>query len=83
MENCTNSYLEIYEYLIKKYHKISLTKKELAVEMGISPGALDLYMARKVGCPKYKKLGKSKNAKVLFNVLDVAQFLSTGQVQTM
>ena len=66
----------LYEYLLKKYKRQAISKLEMASELGISSSTLDLYIAKGTGLPNYKKLGKAKNAKVVFNLLDVADFLS-------
>lgn len=66
----------LYEYLLKKYKRAVISKIEMASELGISSSTLDLYIAKGTGLPNYKKLGKAKNAKVVFNLLDVADFLT-------
>lgn len=66
----------LYEYLLKKYKRAVISKLEMASELGISSSTLDLYIAKGTGLPNYKKLGKAKNAKVVFNLLDVADFLT-------
>lgn len=66
----------LYEYLLKKYQRAVISKVEMASELGISSSTLDLYIAKGTGLPNYKKLGKAKNAKVVFNLLDVADFLT-------
>ena len=48
----------------------------MAHELGISYSTIDGYIAKGYGIPNYKKLGKAKNAKVVFNIIDVAKFLS-------
>jgi len=67
---------QIYNDLSSRYKKASLSKKELAHELGVSYSSIDTYIARGYGLPNYKKLGTSKNAKVIFNIIDVAEFLS-------
>lgn len=67
---------KLYKYLTQKYKRAVINKVELAFELGISNSTLDLYIAKGTGLPNYKKLGKAKNAKVIFNLLDVADFLS-------
>lgn len=66
----------LYEYLLKKYKRAVISKPEMASELDISSSTLDLYIAKGTGLPNYKKLGKAKNAKVVFNLLDVADFLT-------
>jgi len=67
---------KLYFYLQKKYKRAVISKSEMAEELGISNSTLDLYIAKGTGLPNYKKLGKAKNAKVVFNLIDVAEFLS-------
>lgn len=67
---------KLYQYLQKKYKRAVISKAEMAEELGISNSTLDLYISKCCGLPNYKKLGKAKNAKVVFNLLDVADFLT-------
>lgn len=67
---------KFYIYLQKKYKRAVISKSEMADELGISSSTLDLYISKGTGLPNYKKLGKAKNAKVVFNLIDVAEFLS-------
>jgi len=66
----------IYQDLQTRYKKSTLSKKEMATELGISYSTIDGYIAKGYGIPNYKKLGTAKNAKVVFNIIDVADFLS-------
>ncbi|HUH41988.1 MAG TPA: hypothetical protein VLZ29_02620 [Sulfurimonas sp.] len=77
MQNDTDLHRDnLYKYLIKKYKRAVISKTEMADELGISSSTLDLYIAKGTGLPNYKKLGKAKNAKVVFNLFDVADFLA-------
>ena len=67
---------KIYEYLKEKYKRAVISKSEMANELGISISTLDLYMSKGTGLPNYKKLGKARNARVVFNLHDIADFLS-------
>jgi len=67
---------KIYQELRKKYKRMTISKSEMSNELGISNSTLDLYIAKGIGLPNYKKLGTAKNAKVIFNLLDVAEFLA-------
>ena len=67
---------KLYQYLAKKYKRAVINKTEMAEELGISNSTLDLYISKGCGLPSYKKLGKAKNAKVVFNLIDVADFLT-------
>ena len=67
---------EIYEYLKSKYKRAVIGKKELASELGISPSTVDLYISKGMGIPSYRKLGVAKNAKVVFTLVDLADYLT-------
>lgn len=68
---------KLYEYLVGKYKKAVLTKSELATELGVCNSTIDQYIAKNEGLPPYKKLGTAKNARVVFNLFDVAKFLDS------
>jgi len=67
---------QIYNDLKSRYKRSTISKREMANELGISYSTIDGYIARGYGIPNYKKLGKAKNAKVVFNLIDVADFLA-------
>ena len=66
----------VYQDLKSRYNKATLTKKELANEFTVSTSTIDLYISKGIGIPNYKKLGTAKNAKVVFNIIDVAEYQS-------
>ena len=66
----------IYQGLKEKYKKTTISKAEYADEVGQCVGTVDRRIKDKIGLPPYKKLGKAKNAKVVFNIIDVARFLA-------
>ena len=66
----------VYQDLKSRYNKATLTKKELANEFTVSTSTIDLYISKGIGIPNYKKLGTAKNSKVIFNIIDVAEYLS-------
>ena len=66
----------IYHDLQTRYKKSTLSKREMANELGISYSTIDGYISKGYGIPNYKKLGIAKNSKVVFNIIDVAEFLS-------
>lgn len=73
-----NTYIneEIYKYLLGKYNKMALNKEELAHELGVSVSAINNCIVKGYGLPSFKKIGNAKNARVLFPVICVAEFLS-------
>jgi len=66
----------IFQDLKDRYKKSVLNKTELANEIGMSVGAINNYISKGYGIPKYKKLGPSKNAPVVFPLVYVANYLS-------
>ncbi len=72
-----------YSYLKSKYNTSVIGKKEMAEELTIAPSTLDLYISKGMGLPKFKKLGTAKNARVVFNLYDIAVFLNSDQIETM
>ncbi|PHR73353.1 MAG: hypothetical protein COA66_02895 [Arcobacter sp.] len=72
-----NSKGRLENYLLKKYKRSVISKKELAEELGISLSTVDFYIAKKSSLPDFKKLGSAKNSKVIFNIYDVVDFITT------
>ena len=72
-----------YQYLLKKYNRTIIGKKELAHELAISIGTVDAYIAKGVGLPPFRKMGEAKNARVTFRIRDVAIFLNADFNETM
>lgn len=72
----TDLQTQIYNDLKERYGKATISKAEMAKELGISYSTIDNYIAKGYGICDYKKLGNAKNAKVIFNIADVAVFLS-------
>lgn len=62
--------------LLSKYGKSTISKIELANEMGIGLSTLNKYLSEGIGLPEYKKVGTSKNSRVLFPIQAVAEFLA-------
>lgn len=72
----TNLQSTIYSELKERYGKATLSKAELAHEMGVSYSTIDNYIRLGYGLPEYKKIGKSRNGKILFPIISVSEFLS-------
>jgi len=62
--------------LLQRHQSMLISKKELSVEIGISCSSIDNHISTGIGVPRYKKLGTAKNSKVVFNLIDVAEFLA-------
>ena len=67
----------ILNVLTEKYNKATLTKREVAQELGLSLRTIDNMMQNKVVLPKPLKLGDSKNAPVRFNIVDISDFIES------
>ena len=78
-----NSTEVTYQYLKEKYNRTIIGKKELAVELNISPSTLDLYISKGIGLPQYKRASSAKNARILFNIYDIAVYLNSEKIETM
>ena len=74
-EKSTNEQ-KIYDYLIKKYNKAVLTRTQLTYEMDICRSTMDKFILNNENIPPFKRLGKAKNSRVIFNIADVAKFLN-------
>ena len=64
----------IYSTLKEKYN-ITVTKKELAQILSCSISFIDKCIMKGENIPNFKKLGASKNAKVIFNLADIVDFM--------
>jgi len=79
----SDNYKKTYDYLLEKYKRVWIGKKEMAVESGASEAKIDLAVQKKMGIPPFRKDGNKKNSRVVFHIADVAQFLTEDFVQTM
>lgn len=61
---------------LRERYNITITKKELAEILSSSVSFIDKCIMNGKNIPDFKKLGESKNAKVIFNLVDVAKFLA-------
>ncbi len=66
----------IYLGLKEEQYPLMVSKKEYAKIIGCSLSTIDNYIREGYGCPNYKKLGTAKNAKVLFSLIDIANYLA-------
>lgn len=77
MNKLKNVYAQvIYESLRESYGKSGLSKGELAIELGLGLSTVSKMMADGIGLPNYKKIGTAKNSRVIFPLVDVAEFLA-------
>jgi len=74
-ENEDNKQVYI-DYLLKKYDKLGLNRKETAKEIGISTSHLDKLLRAGVGLPNYRRLGSSQKSRIIFPINEIADFLT-------
>lgn len=75
MDNIIEFILNL-EVLKWKYEKLSLTKAEVAEEIGIKEGTLNNKISSGADLPEYIKHGSSKSAPVTFPIVAVAKYLT-------
>jgi len=63
------------DYLLNKYKKLGLTRKETANELGISLSFLDKLLREGTGLPTYRKIGNSQKPRVVFPIDSIASFM--------
>lgn len=83
-KSMTSTYIndEIYKYLLNKYNKMALNKKELAYELGVSVSSINNAIVKGKGIPAYVKANNdSKNSKVSFSLLAIANYMSNHTVK--
>ncbi len=66
---------QILNYLTTKYRRLTITKTELSEELGVSLSTIDKMIAKKNVLPKPIKFGRSKNATIRFNIVDIAKYI--------
>lgn len=65
-----------FESLKSEYKTLMLSKKELSKVLGISESTINLYLSKNINLPDYKKMADGKNSRVMFPLINVAQFLT-------
>ncbi len=63
-------------------YELNVNKKEYAEIARCSISAVDNYIKKGYGIPSYKKIGHQRNARVLFSLRDVAEYLAAQTVKT-
>lgn len=72
----------IFDDLVASGYPLQVNKKQYADIAGCSTSAVDNYIAKGYGVPNYRKIGHQRNARVLFSLRDVAEYLAAQTVQT-
>ena len=70
------STITLVNHLFSLYHKVVFTRLDLSKLMDVSLSYIAKSITRGYGIPNYKKLGHKQNSKIIFNINDVAEFLS-------
>ena len=72
----------LYAELKEEGYSLLISKKEYAKIAGCSISTIDNFIKLGYGLPNYKKTGRAKNSKILFSLIDVANFFSMHTIQT-
>jgi len=72
----------IFDDLIATGYPMQVNKKQYAEIVGCSVSAMDNYMAKGYGIPNFRKIGHQRNARVLFSLRDVAEYLASQTIKT-
>ncbi len=72
----------IFDDLRAAGYGLNISKKHYAEIANCSVSAVDNYIGKGYGVPSYKKIGHQRNARVLFSLRDVAEYLAAQTVQT-
>jgi len=71
-----------YSELKAEGYTLLISKKEYAAIAGCSISTIDTHIKNGYGIPNYKKMGNAKNAKVIFSLIDVANYFSSITIKT-
>ena len=71
----------ILKNLVERYQKSTLTKSELANELGVSLSTIDKALAKGNVLPQSIKVGDKKNSSVRFNMVAIASYISNINTQ--
>jgi len=72
----------IYDELRKEGYGLLIDKRDYGAILGWSLSTIDNNIKHGMNIPNYKKLGITRNAKVMFNLRDVAEFIVAHTIQT-
>ena len=71
-----------YSELKMEGYELFISKKEYSKIAVCSIATVDKYIKKGYGIPNYKKMGPAKNARVLFSLIDVANYFASQTIQT-
>ena len=67
---------KIVQVLSARYNKATLTKEELAIELGVSLSTIDKALAKGNILPQHIKIGEKKNSSIRFSIVAVANYIA-------
>lgn len=73
----------IFDDLIASGYPLQTNKKQYAEISGCSVSAVDNYIAKGYGIPNFRKIGHQRNARVLFSLRDIAEYLAAQTIRTV
>ena len=68
---------------LRKDHPLFIGREEYGEIIGVSTGTIARRIRAGIGLPNYKRAGDWKNSRILFNLKDVAEFLSSQTTKTV
>jgi hypothetical protein len=71
-----------YSELKMEGYLLFISKKQYAKIANCSLSTVDNNIKRGYGLPNYKKIGIAKNAKVIFSLIDVANYFASETIKT-
>ena len=71
-----------YSELKMEGYGLFISKKEYSQIAVCSVSTVDNNIKRGYGIPNYKKIGSAKNARVVFSLIDVANYFASQTIQT-
>ncbi len=66
---------DTFKYLVDKYSKAGLTRKNLANELTCSLSTVDRSLKEGMGLPSHIRIGSGERARIIFPIAEVARFL--------
>ena len=70
-----NETTEILNTLVKQVNKVMLTKKEVALLLGVSTTTIDNYVKREINPLSFIKFGKGAKSPIRFHITSIATFI--------
>ncbi len=72
----------LFSELKAEGYPLLISKKQYASISGCSVSTVDNQIKAGLGLPNYKKMGTAKNSKIVFSLLDVANYFASQTIKT-